>query len=309
MGNSDRGRRSGSSGVRWGYAVALVAVAVVALLAFVVIPACSGDGASGDGSDAVSESTQTDAEETADGSTEEDVGASAADTTYDLANPDLTTFSAMVAAGDVTSIRLIGDSITEGYLTDGYYYVADGSSGSPLVYDIGGEQHFEPTTEARDWANSFRSWALSHGVSSFVNAGVGGKKMSDLASDVDGWALEGADVIFVSLGTNDATYGSAEDYRAAAEEALPALQEHCRLLVVMSPITDLRDENHTYAIATPISEMSAALREVCEEHGIVYVDMQDAVSADNFNPDGLHPTTEGSEQIWESLRDQLGLSA
>lgn len=227
---------------------------------------------------------------------------------YDLSNPDATTFAAMVQDGDVSSIRLIGDSITEGYLTNGYEYVADGSSGAPLVYDIAGEKYYEPTTDADDWANAFRLWATSHGVSSFVNAGVGGKKMADLASNVDGWAMDGADVIFVSLGTNDATYGTAEAYAQAAEQALPELQKRCKLLVVMSPITDLRTENHTYAIATPISQMSAALRQVCLEHGIVYLDMQDSVSAGNFNYDGLHPTTAGSLQIWESVKTQLGLA-
>lgn len=263
-----------------------------------------GEDASSEGADASSDGSGSASTDDT-GSTDSDD----AQASIDLEHPDASTFYKMVQAGQVSSIRLIGDSITEGYLTDGYTYVADGSDGAQVVYDIAGQTSYEPTTAAIDWANEFRDWATNHGVATFVNAGVGGKQMSDLASDVDGWARGGADVIFVCLGTNDAAYGTAQQYRQACEMALPALQSRCKLLVVMSPITDLRWQNGTYPITTPISQMAAVLQEVCQEHDIVYLDMQNAVSAENFNADGLHPTSAGSTQIWESLRQQLSLDA
>lgn len=264
----------------------------------------SDEGASGEGADASSDGSGSASADASGGADSSDAQAS-----IDLEHPDASTFYKMIQAGQVSSIRLIGDSITEGYLTDGYTYVADGSDGAQVVYDIAGQTSYEPTAAAVDWANEFRDWATNHGVTTFVNAGVGGKQMSDLASDVDGWAQGGADAIFVCLGTNDAAYGTAEQYHQACETALPALQSRCKLLVVMSPITDLRWQNSTYPITTPISQMAAVLQEVCQEHGIVYLDMQNAVSAENFNADGLHPTSAGSTQIWESLRQQLSLDA
>lgn len=210
---------------------------------------------------------------------------------------------AMLDAGEVGSIRLIGDSITAGYCTDGFAdpYVVHTDA---VAYDDGWDTHFEPTIEANDWANAFRSYAAARGVGSFVNAGIGGWFMRNLAQNPDAWIREGADVIFVALGTNDAGYYGPDEYREDARTALSAVANRCKLVVVVSPVSDLRDPA---TLVEPAASLKDVLRPLCEEGGYAFVDASGVCEPEQFAPDGLHPNTQGSLAIWGFIQQALGL--
>ena len=211
---------------------------------------------------------------------------------------------AMLDAGEVRSIRLIGDSITEGVGTDGHADPFVENTGV-VIYDDGqGDVHYEATTEADDWANSFRAYAAQHGVKSFVNAGVGGAFMHELAENPDAWIREGADVIFVALGTNDAGYYGTEEYRRDARTALAAAAKKAKLVVGVAPVSDLRD---TEMLVEPASALGDVLAQVCAEGGYAFVDARDVSSPAQFIGDNLHPNSAGSQAIWSCIRRDLGL--
>lgn len=215
-------------------------------------------------------------------------------------------FRAMVDAGQVGSIRLIGDSITAGYLCDGWVD-PDTSQSTPVMFDNGYDQlHYEPSADIDCWANDFRSWAGERGIASFTNAGLGGWTMRSLADDTASWVGDGADVIFVALGCNDAAYFGNDELRQAAEVALPAVADSCKLMVVVGP-TD--NERYDVSIKGTVREANEVLREVCDEHGYIYVDCYDAVTTDDLNADLLHPTSAGSHKIWNRISGELGLDA
>ena len=213
-------------------------------------------------------------------------------------------FRAMIDAGQVHSIRLIGDSITAGYLCDGWAD-PDVAKTTDVMYDNGhGQIHYEPSPSIDCWANDFRVWAQGHGVSRFVNAGLGGWTMGML-SDYPSFGIgDGADVIFVALGTNDAAYDGSEALRQAAESALPVVAENCKLMVVVGP-TD--NERYDVSIADTVRDANQVLREVCADHNYIYVDCYDCVTTDDLNDDLLHPTSEGSHKIWQRICTELSL--
>lgn len=207
----------------------------------------------------------------------------------------------MLDAGEVSSIRLIGDSITAGYGCDGY-----GEWTDRVIYEgsYGGFPESAPSVGC--WANDFRAYAGERGVASFVNAGISGAKMWWLAEEPEAWIQEGADVIFVMLGTNDAVYSTVEEYQANAEAALAAVSGACRLMVVLSPPANERTDA---ANSFGMDVIDAALRDICDSHGYLHVSLLDVLGlyTDDFNEDQCHPSTAGSHKLWEHLKAALGL--
>jgi lysophospholipase L1-like esterase len=209
----------------------------------------------------------------------------------------------LIANGEVTSIRLVGDSITAGFGTDGYED-GDLTRTGAIVYDDDGELiHYESGHSARCWANALRTYAEDHGVTNVINAGINGWFMKDLAHNPSAWLGPGADIIFVALGTNDVGYYGAAEYREDAATALAAASAACKELVVVSPITDLRDEPE---IVQPMCDYRDALRELCDQAGYTFVDATQAVAPDQFC-DQLHPNSEGSLALWDCIRTALDL--
>lgn len=204
---------------------------------------------------------------------------------------------------EVSSVLLIGDSLTAGYGCDSYDRYA---AGSRVVYDGPEGTYRETPGDARCWANEFREYASGHGVAEFANAGISGAKMWWLARSPESWLGDGADAIVVMLGTNDAVYSTPDQFEADAEKALSAAASKCRCLVVMSPpANDRTDATNRYGIEV----IDERLRTVCERNGWCHVSLLDALDAGagDLNDDMCHPTTQGSHRIWERMREALGL--
>lgn len=210
-------------------------------------------------------------------------------------------FARMLQAGEVGSIRLIGDSITAGFLCDGY-----GPNTDTLIYDGPYGTFYETAYEVGCWANEFRAYATSHGVGSFVNAGISGAKMRWLAEDADAWIREGADVIFVMLGTNDAVYHTVDEYRGFAEVGLTAVEAACAHMVVIAPPDNAWTD---YGVVMTQSDVEGVLRELCDARGWYFISQLNSLQlgTDELNDDQCHPTTKGSHALWERLKEELGL--
>ncbi len=215
-----------------------------------------------------------------------------------------TPLAADLLAGKVRSVRLVGDSITAGYGTDGYEDPNIAGEGNVIFDDGSGMVFYETPVSAECWANEFRAYAADHGVRDFVNAGINGSFMTELAQNPEAWVGDGADVVFVALGTNDAGYYGPDEYASAARTALDYVEQHASYVVVVSPVSDLRPE---YQLVEPAASLGDVLREICDERGYLFVDARDAVSPSQFNDDGLHPDSQGSHAIWDCIRQTLGL--
>lgn len=218
--------------------------------------------------------------------------------------PDPSTFSGQLALGQVESIRVIGDSITAGYLIDGF---DDPSDTGIVVYDGGEGVFYETPTYVNCWTNAFRSYAAGQGVSYFVNAGVSGFRMQYLAEDPDAWLSDGADVIVVMLGSNDAAKESIEDFAAYAEQALSEADARSNHLVVVSPPNnDRNDAENLYGLDL----IDQTLTDICAAHGWEHISLYDVLElySDDFFPDECHPTEQGSAKLWDAFHARLGLA-
>lgn len=210
-------------------------------------------------------------------------------------------FAQLVAEGSVQSVRLIGDSITAGFGCDNYEDFTDN-----VIYEGAYGTFFESAPSVACWANDFRAWAGEKGLAGFVNAGISGAKMRWLAEDVDAWVREGADAIFVMLGTNDAVYFGEDEYRSDTEAALMAVADRCRHLVVMAPPANERTDSPTLYGADVLERV---LSELAAAHGWEFVSLYGVLElgTDDYLFDQCHPTSAGSHKLWEHLRATLGL--
>ena len=209
----------------------------------------------------------------------------------------------MIAAGDIRSIRLIGDSITAGWLCDGFGEYPDTDV---VIYSGPQGTYNETSPQVACWANDFRTWATAHGVTSFVNAGIPGFRMEYLAQAPDAWLADGADLTVVMLGTNDACHCSVDEFRAFAATGIAAAAEKSKELVVVCPPDNARtDASPLYGM----DQIASALEAVCAEQGRTCVSQLDTltVGTADFNEDNVHPTSAGSHKLWQALKSKLEL--
>ena len=275
------------------YAPLVVCLAVAIALCGCVSRPQSGDSAREDGSAAEGQAS----------SSESVASAQSAE----VAPPSSSEFMQKVTSGEYGSIRLIGDSITAGFGTDGYEdpNLPEAGPGNVIYDDGAGTVCYETNENANSWANEFRAWARQNGVKSFVNAGISGWFMKQLAQNPAAWIGEGADVIVVGLGTNDAGYYGPDEFAQDARTALEAVEQRCKLVVVLTPVADLRP---TDMLVEPAADLGDILKGICEERGYVFVDTRVAVTPGMFCDDNLHPNSEGSHAIWQCLASELGIA-
>lgn len=273
--------------------LAVAAIAVVAVVVALQVRGCGGGGAapaSEGGAVASTATSASDSQATPDSSP--------------ASSLDQSSLAGMIQAGEVSSIRLVGDSITAGYGCDGYDQAA---TTQVVAYSGSLGTYYETPESVRCWANDFREWATAHGVGTFVNAGVSGFRMQYLAEEPDAWLGDGADVIVVMLGTNDAAKEPVSSFREYATQALAAAASKCRHLVVVSPPNNQRtDATNLYGM----DQVDEALTQICEEQGYEHVSLYDVlqVGTSDLNADQCHPTTSGSDKLWAALEERLNLT-
>lgn len=273
--------------------LAVAAIAVVAVVVAVQVRGCGGGGAAPASEGGAVASTATSASDS-----------QAIPDSSPASSLDQSSLAGMIQAGEVSSIRLVGDSTTAGYGCDGYDQAA---TTQVVAYSGSLGTYYETDESVRCWANDFREWATTHGVGTFVNAGVSGFRMQYLAEEPDAWLGDGADVIVVMLGTNDAAKEPVSSFREYATQALAAAASKCRHLVVVSPPNNQRtDATNLYGM----DQIDGALTQICEEQGYEHVSLYDVlqVGTSDFNADQCHPTTSGSDKLWAALEERLDLT-
>ena len=214
-----------------------------------------------------------------------------------------TTFADMVEAGEVHSIRVIGDSLTAGVDCDNSLKQSESRI---VIYSDDDGVRYEVPRDELSWATYFRAWAHTRGIDHFVNAGVGGSTMDRLAHNSDSWLGDGATVIFVMLGTNDIDWFTIDQYRANAETALSAAADKCSHLVVLSPPNN---EGKLYPNQCELNEVDEVLTQICAEHGWEHISLYDAVdpTSNDLRDDHVHPTPAGAKKLWTAFSDRMSL--
>ena len=220
-----------------------------------------------------------------------------------LAITPKTEFARALAAGEIHSVMLIGDSISAGEGGDNYELATDGQL---LFTDAEGESYYEPYATNEGWADALRTYLEKAGVEDFLNASIPGSSFTWLLRVFDAWVGDGADAIIVMLGTNDALVYNDTVFGYVCQWALKKLAESCTYLLVITPPNNERiDLINLFDIKT----VDTIITNACDEGGYELISAYDALEpgTSDYCPDQVHPTTEGSEKLWEYLAAEIGL--
>ena len=213
-----------------------------------------------------------------------------------------TEFSRALEDGEIGSVMVVGDSISAGFGTRG---TVEGPPGEILFTDMDGFTYFEPDHTNGAWTNHLRTYLAEHGVDDFLNASISGRTFTDVDFEFESWVGDGADAIIVMLGTNDSASLGPAEFEKVATRVLERIADRCTYLVVIAPPKRTWD-----AAPTTIAEVAEILTKVCEKHCWDYLSTYEALEpgTDDFQTDGLHPTTSGNDKLWASISSQLGFS-
>ena len=216
--------------------------------------------------------------------------------------PTATAFPRALAAGEIDSVMVVGDSISAGFGTKG---TVEGPPGAVLFTDLDGFSYLEPDHANGAWTNHLRTYLAEHGVDDFLNASISGRTFTDVDFDFEAWVGDGADAIIVMLGTNDSASLGPSEFEKVCTRVLERIAERCDYLVVIAPPKRTWDN-----APTKISEVAEILGDVCEAHGWDYLSTYEVLEpgTDDYQADGLHPTTSGNDKLWESIASQLGFN-
>lgn len=212
-----------------------------------------------------------------------------------------------LSTGALSSVRVIGDSITAGSGTTGYEILSD----SPIVLkqeDQEGVKTYHASNGGSAYTTRLENYVREKGIDDFTNAGVPRKTMRDFAQYSSSWlglndGNKSADLVFVMLGTNDYNNSNLDEFTSNAKNALSAAAESSKLLVVISPPHDRSiPDQWKY-----ISHVNDILRNICEDNGYIHVSLTTALDNTSYYADAVHPNDSGHEVIWKILEKQLCL--
>lgn len=231
-------------------------------------------------------------------------------------------FLEKLLAGQVTKIKLIGDSITAGVGSDGYYDDTQRQiivrNGSP-VYETGKNWSSFPS-----WANLFRKYInTNYPTIDFFNAGVPGIETLEVVQTfLSQLCTDNEDVVFVMLGTNDRSITTLDEYKTNITTVLDYINQRCNLMIVMSPspsLSDFADKTFTtYASGRNFGarEIDNVLTELCKQKGFIHISNYRAILdyAAKVNVKysvlledlGSHPKTLGHKVMWQNIQQRFG---
>lgn len=220
-------------------------------------------------------------------------------------------FSEMLAAQEISTIKLIGDGITAGYGHPEYTSPDEGR----IIFSGNGETFREAGMEFGSWANRLREYTgnPTFGDVDVVNAGIRDKTADWALRNIDGLLKLDENAVFVMIGTDDRIFGTIGQYEANMRELLAIADERSDVLVVMSPPPskeDIQPYNFTMA------EIDAVLRKISEEQGYLFISHYEGIQqqiAEGAAYESLmqtqaaNPIAGGYDVMWEEIQRGLGL--
>lgn len=191
------------------------------------------------------------------------------------------------------TVRVIGDSVTEGWRTSTWTQPA----GKVVLQTKNGT--YRESTGGSGYARHLKDYVRAHG-GKFTNAGVGRRTMQDLNDYATSWIGEGANVAIVMLGQNDYNYSSIRAYKANAKAALAKVADKADKVIVMSaPAAVIPAKQGKY-----LTEVDVVLRGICESRGWMHVSLTNTLTH-SYYADAGHPNDAGHVILWNEMRKQL----
>lgn len=222
-------------------------------------------------------------------------------------------FLTLLETGQVTDIKLIGDSITVG--------AQGGGLADPAGVFIGTTGVREGNKTAPVWANFFRNFITAkYPEITFFNAGIGGWSLTDALSQGVNWYGATNDVVFLMLGTNNRT-STAAAFEANFETVCHNIKATCNHLYVLTAPPSDNDFDDSGVITSPfvitMDIIDTIITKVCVENGykhisfyrqfLEYREKMQVPFTVLLKEDDSHPIAAGYLLMWQIFQQQIGM--
>lgn len=236
--------------------------------------------------------------------------------TQDEISRSLPAFEAL-KAGELESILVIGDSISDGNCDKGCLWTQEDRAERgyrQVLTDENGKSYYENPVESQGWVKYLRAAAEKAGVTRFENDAVDGKsaKWFNAHKELLFEGQEHYDAVFVMLGTNDRwNCSDPEEFHTEYGSLLAYLHERCTYLTVLTPIPSVLEIGKSMPMDT--AQIADEVRALCVENGYACIDCYrdfPQCAADAGLPlgycywGGTHPHTGGYELLWETIASE-----
>lgn len=231
-------------------------------------------------------------------------------------------FAAALRAGEVQSVLIIGDSISDGNGDGGTYIDQDEQRelGGRLFIDTGDEAHYEKPQDQQGWVKHFRGYLLENtSVTVVHNAAINGKSAKWFNAHKEQLFTDDHpryDAIFVMLGTNDRwDCLNEKEFYTEYSQLLSYLQEKCTYLTVMTPLPTFPEENSPKNMEN--RQIADTVLQLCENNGYTCLNLyrgmidyarNEGRALDEYFFAGCHPNPVGYLALWRLIADELNVN-
>lgn len=215
--------------------------------------------------------------------------------------------SQFVLSDKTLKIKLLGDSITEGY----------GGTGFVKSSEIG----VETNTSGVCWANMLREYMTEKFGCTFVNLGSSGMNSQTMYNNifVSPKLIDGSeDVVLLMIGTNDRKKNTKATFYSNLKAIIEKIQANGTKVVIMSSIPSSAKEEAITTNAYHMDDVDDIIMKVATDLNIEYISLyklfdkhlrySGAKLTDYLNSDGLHPNDEGYKVMYKLILSALGFA-
>lgn len=215
--------------------------------------------------------------------------------------------SQFVLSDKTLKIKLLGDSITEGY----------GGTGFVQSSKIG----VETNTSGVCWANMLREYMTAKFGCTFVNLGSSGMNSQTMYNNifVTPNLIDGSeDVVLLMIGTNDRKTNTKATFYSNLKAIIEKIQANGTKVVIMSSIPSSAKEEAITTNAYHMDDVDDIIMKVATDLNVEYISLyklfdkhlrySGAKLTDYLNSDGLHPNDEGYKVMYTLILSALGFA-
>ena len=239
---------------------------------------------------------------------------------------ETTGFAAALRAGEIHSVLIVGDSISDGngdslYTSNQQTRKQGGCR--EILTDEAGTAYYEAPADGQGWVRYFREYLQEYtDVSVFHNNAIGGKSAKWFNAHKDSLfeQRDRYDAIFVMLGTNDRwDCLNEQEFYTEYSQLLAYLQEKCSYLTVFTPLpgidtyeplAEVKMNLDTRQIADTVLQLCSNNGYTCHNlySGLLSYARSDDRTLDEYFFGGVHPNPFGYRAVWRLIAGELGLN-
>ena len=199
-----------------------------------------------------------------------------------------------------TNVKLLGDSITDGYGGTNY----------------NGSQANSPSTntEGYCWANSFKDFLHDRYNIDVVNKGMYGTKANNIYNNITNVVSDTDDLVIYLTGTNDRVFSDLTTYKDSVKNIITYVKNIGADIIVMSgvPATEANEKNFSHSM----QDMDDVVKIICSDTNTPFISMYQeyvnycethSVDITTTFYDHCHPNNLGYYIIFVSLCKKLYL--